>query len=151
MNINLTKSKRLKGQLYKKFKCVVLPNLADCLYEHCKYQPNLIEQLIDSKFKREALMQYLAKRISRDSQPLINNPNLKIYVRDYLKERKLITSEYWKNYHNYINERRKYYDNLINNMSIKEINKILASNNPEDLELRNELVVREYHLYSDDD
>ena len=147
MKTNLTKSKRLKGQLYKKFKCVVLPDLADCLYEHCMYQPNLIEQLIDSKFKRE----YIAKSISRDSLPIINNPNLHIYVRDYLKERKLITSEYWKNFHNYINERRKYYDNLISNMTIKEINRILASNKKEDLELRNELIIREYHLYTDDD
>lgn len=147
---NVKRAKALKAQLDKKFKCAILPKLSDYLYEHCQYQPRLLEQLIDSSFKREALMQYLAKRIARDNGVLYDNPSLYGYIRDYLSEKKLIGKEYWDNVIKESKERGRYFDNLIDSMTQKDIFKVLLSTNPKDNELRNELIVRGYSLYADD-
>lgn len=151
MNKNIKRSKALKKQLFKKFDCPVIPNLASSLYTHCIYQPKLIEELLDSSFKREALMQYIAKRLTREGGQLVKNNFIHIYIRDYLEDKKLIGKEYWKNFHREQFERKKYYDSLISNMEKKEIYKILLSTKPDDLEMKSELVARGYTLYTNDD
>lgn len=151
MNKNIKRSKALKKQLFKKFDCPAIPNLASSLYVHCMYQPKLIEELLDSSFKRDALMQYIAKRLSRDGGTYIRNASIHFYVRDYLQDKKLIDKEYWQNFHKEMFERKKYYDALISNMDKKDIYKILLSTKQEDYELQNELIARGYTLYSNYD
>ena len=151
MNNNLKRSKTLKKQLFKKFDCPVIPNLASSLYAHCMYQPKLIEELLDSSFKREALMQYIAKRLTREGGPLKKNNLIHLYIRDYLEDKKLIGKEYWQNFHKEQFARKKYYDELISKMDKKDIYKILLSTKQEDFELQNELVARGYTLYTNDD
>ena len=151
MNKNIKRSKALKKQLFKKFDCPAIPNLASSLYAHCMYQPKLIEELLDSSFKRDALMQCIAKRLSRDGGTYIRNASIHFYVRDYLQDKKLIGKEYWQNFHKEMFERKKYYDALISKMDKKDIYKILLSTKQEDYELQNELIARGYTLYTNND
>lgn len=146
MRFNQKKAKALKIKLNKKFKSELLPNLANDLYHLARFDHKILEQLIDQSFKRDSLMNYLAKRMRFENLTLNDTERIRYHLKVYLIDKKIFSKTYENTLKDQQNK-KEYYDDLISKLSKQEIIKILNSNDENDQEIKRELLQRDYHLY----
>ena len=94
MRFNRKKAKDLKIKLNKKFKSELLPNLANDLYHFARFDHKILEQLIDQSFKRDSLMNYLAKRMRFENLTLNDTERIRYHLKVYLIDKKIFSKTY---------------------------------------------------------